>query len=459
MKKILIIDDEITICSSLKFALEDDYHVSTVSNIYELEKTLDEDTFDVVLLDLKFGEVSGLDLVAPIKQHSRHTSIIMMTAYASVESSIEAMKRGVYDYILKPIDIMKLSFLIEKAVDFKQLNDKVYLLEKEVQQHHLSHQIVGASKKIQDVYHIIDKVKDIEMNVLIEGASGTGKELVAREIHFRGKRKDEPFEVVNCGAIPSSLIESELFGYERGAFTGATTKRKGLFELADHGTLFLDEIGEMDLHAQVKLLRVLQTMEIFPLGSEKSKKIDVRIVAATNRDLKEEVKKGNFREDLYFRLNVISLKMPALHQRIEDLPLLIEHFIKQTSESYNISVKSISRDAFNALEKYRFPGNVRELQNIIERSVVFASGEAIELADLPDSITGNSRDVIVKSDKIVAVSIGSTMSEVERIMIENTLMYFNGNRRVTAEKLGISERNLRYKIKQYAEEDENEQSS
>jgi len=452
MKKVLIIDDELTICTSLKFALEDDYHVESANNVYELERVLEDEVFDVVLLDLNFGEVSGLDLVAPIKQKNRHTSIIMMTAYASVESSIEAMKRGVYDYILKPIDILKLTFLIQKAIDFKQLNDKVHYLEKEVQQHNQNHQIIGSSKRIQDIYHIIDKVKDIEMNVLIEGPSGTGKELVAREIHFKGKRKDKPFEVVNCGAIPSNLIESELFGYEKGAFTGATAKRKGLFQLANSGTLFLDEIGEMDLHAQVKLLRVLQTMEIFPLGSEKSMKVDVRIVAATNKNLKEEVKLGNFREDLYFRLNVVTVKVPSLSQRIEDLPLLIEHFIKQTSEAYQIPIKSIGRDAFNALESYGFPGNVRELQNIIERSVVFANNEIIELDDLPENIRGGFGDALTKSSKIIPVRMGSTLSDVEQTMIEHTLTHFDGNRRKTAEQLDISERNLRYKIKQYAEE-------
>ena len=452
MRKVLIIDDERTICTSLHFALEDDYQVFTANNVFELENLLEDENFDVVLLDLKFGDVSGLDLIAPIKQQNKHTAIIMMTAYASVESSIEAMKRGVYDYIIKPIDITKLTFLIQKAVDFKRLNERVSLLEKEAERRDTNPQIIGSSKKMQDIFHIIDKVKDIEMNVLIEGPSGTGKELVAREIHYRGKRKDEPFEVVNCGAIPSTLIESELFGYEKGAFTGAANKRKGLFELAHNGTLFLDEIGEMDLHAQVKLLRVLQTMEIFPLGSEKSKKIDVRIIAATNRDLKEEVKKGNFREDLYFRLNVISIGMPSLHQRIEDLPLLVEYFIKKTSTTFNLPVKSISREAYNALEQYDFPGNVRELQNIIERSVVFASNEVIDLSDLPDMISGTQIPT-QKSTKIIPVSIGLTLAQVERIMIEETLAYHEGNRRKTAEQLGISERNLRYKIKQYAEEE------
>lgn len=450
MKKVLIIDDEKTICTSLQFAFEDNYQVFTANNIYELEVLLEETDFDVVLLDLKFGDISGLDLINRIKQKNKHTAVIMMTAYASVESSIEAMKRGVYDYIIKPIDITKLTFLIEKAIDFKSLNDKVHLLEKKVEQGQQTQKIIGKSKKMQDIYHIIDKVKDIDMNVLVEGPSGTGKELVAREIHFSGKRKDQPFEVVNCGAIPSTLIESELFGYEKGAFTGAAAKRKGLFELANHGTLFLDEIGEMDLHAQVKLLRVLQTMEIFPLGSEKSKKIDVRIVAATNKDLKEEVKKGCFREDLYFRLNVVSVTMPPLSQRLEDLPLLIEYFIKKTSESFNIPIKSISREAYNALENYAFPGNIRELQNIIERSVVFASNEVIALGDLPELVAGDSTPV-KKTAKVIPVPVGTPLAIVEKMLIEGTLEDNDGNRRKTAEQLGMSERNLRYKIKQYAE--------
>ncbi len=451
MKKLLIIDDEKTICTSLMFAFEDDYEITTASNIYEVESALNAVDFDVVLLDLKFGEISGLDLLPMIKQKNKDTPVIMMTAYASVKSSIDAMKMGVYDYIMKPIDMDKLRFFILKAVEYKCLNEKISRLENAVKHHHKIHKIIGTSKKLQDVFHIIDKVKNINMSVLIEGQSGTGKELVAREIHCQGNRKDQAFEVVNCGAIPSTLIESELFGYEKGAFTGADTRKKGLFELADKGTLFLDEIGEMDLHAQVKLLRVLQSKEIFPLGSEGSKKVDVRIIAATNRDLKEQVENGHFREDLYFRLNVVRINMPPLKNRHGDIPVLIEHFIKQTAENYGMSAKRISRDALAALETYSFPGNVRELQNIIERALVFAGGDMIQLEDLPESVTGQTMHALGRQSGIIPVAIGTTLKDAERLLIERTLEYHEGNRRKTAETLGMSERNLRYKIKEYME--------
>lgn len=451
MSKLLIIDDEKTICTSLMFALEDEYEITTASNIYEVESALNAVYFDVVLLDLKFGDISGLDLLPVIKQKNKTTPVIMMTAYASVKSSIDAMKMGVYDYIMKPIDIDKLRFFILKAVEYKNLNEKISRLESEMKHQNKIQKIIGTSKKLQDVFHIIDKVKNINMSVLIEGQSGTGKELVAHEIHNQGNRKDRPFEVVNCGAIPSTLIESELFGYEKGAFTGADTRKKGLFELADKGTLFLDEIGEMDLHAQVKLLRVLQSKEIFPLGSESSKKVDVRIIAATNKDLKEEVAKGHFREDLYFRLNVVRIKMPPLKNRLEDIPMLIEHFIKQTAETYSMPTKRISRDALTALETYSFPGNVRELQNIIERALVFASGDTIHVQDLPESVSGHSVCALGKQSGIIPVAIGTTLKEAERLLVEHTLEYHQGNRRKTAETLGMSERNLRYKIKEYQE--------
>ncbi len=452
MKKLLIIDDEKTICTSLMFALEDEYEITTASNIYEVESALNAVYFDVVLLDLKFGDISGLDLLPTIKLKNKNTPVIMMTAYASVKSSIDAMKMGVYDYILKPIDIEKLRFFILKAVEYKCLNEKISRLENEVKHQNKIQKIIGTSKKLQDVFHIIDKVKNINMSVLIEGQSGTGKELVAHEIHNQGSRKAHPFEVVNCGAIPSTLIESELFGYEKGAFTGADTRKKGLFELADKGTLFLDEIGEMDLHAQVKLLRVLQSKEIFPLGSESSKKVDVRIIAATNKNLKEEVAKGQFREDLYFRLNVVRIQMPPLKNRLEDIPMLIEHFIRQTAENYDMETKRISRDALAALETYTFPGNVRELQNIIERALVFASKDMIQLQDLPESVTGQSVYALGKQSGIIPIAIGTSLKAAERLLVEHTLEYHQGNRRKTAETLGMSERSLRYKIKEYQDQ-------
>ena len=451
MKKLLIIDDEVTICSSLRFALEDEYDVEVASNSFELDEAIKTGYFDVVLLDLKFGNILGTDILPILKDKFKDVVVIIMTAYASIESSIEAMKLGAYDYIIKPIDITKLKFILGKSIEFKMLNEKISYLEEAVLQKNRTNNIIGKSKKIESIFMNIDKIKNIDCGVLIFGNSGTGKELVAREIHFNGNRKHKPFEVVNCGAIPSNLVESELFGYEKGAFTGATANRKGLFELADGGTLFLDEIGEMDLLAQVKLLRAIQAKEIFPLGAEKSKKIDVRIIAATNKDLSDEVKKGKFREDLFFRLNVVVIKTPNLKERIDDLPLLIEHFIKESNREFGKDIKRIDKRALSILEHYEFPGNVRELKNIIERAVIFSTGDSIDVDSLPENLKGNLGDFIELKGDILPVKIGSKFSNIEKSVILKTLEYAGGNRKKTAGILGISERNLRYKLKMYNE--------
>ena len=453
MEKILIIDDEETICNSLKFAFEDEYEVHTATSIYEVESQIEDVVFDVILLDLKFGEIDGIELLRKIKSKQTQALIIMMTAYGSIQSSIEAMKAGAYDYLMKPLDMENIRFTLKKALNYKRLNEKVSFLESQVNQRYGTGGIVGQSKKMKDVFHLIDKVKDSNINVLIQSESGTGKEMVAKAIHFQGSRKNSNFEVINCGAIPDNLIESELFGHEKGSFTGADHRKKGRFELADNGTFFLDEIGEMNLSTQVKLLRVIEQKEVFPVGAEKGKKVDVRIIAATNKDLEKEVKKGNFREDLYFRLNVVTIRLPSLNERKEDIPLLVEHFIREINRNTGKNVQGITREALMLLESHHYKGNVRELQNIIERAVVLTDNPSIHVEDLPaEVVKKNQGQSLDPSDKrIIPIAIGTTLKEAEKKLILETLRNMNNNKAKTASVLGISERNLRYKIKEYEE--------
>lgn len=452
MIKLLIIDDEKSICTSLKFVFEDEYDVYTANNIFEVEKLINEMEFDIVLLDLKFGDISGLDILTTIKNNQKNSVVIMMTAYASIDSSIEAMKRGAYDYIMKPLDMLKLKVLVQKAVEYKKLNEKIDDLQNEVSKKYGKHGIIGKSKKMKDVFYLIDKVKDLDVNVLIQGSSGTGKELVAKAIHYQGKRKNERIEIINCGAIPSNLMESELFGYEEGAFTGAKSRKKGRFELAHNGTLFLDEIGDMDFNLQVKVLRAIQQKEIFPLGGESGRKINVRIIAATNKDLKKEVAKGTFREDLFFRLNVVPIKLSDLKERKEDVPLLVYEFISKSAEEMNKKVKGISSDALKILENYDYPGNVRELGNIVERALALTDHTYIHIEDLPEDLVKNYKKCnLSKCPNIIPISIGASLDDIEKQVIIETLKAMGDNKRKTAEVLGISERGLRYKIKEYTE--------
>lgn len=453
MERILIIDDEETICNSLKFAFEDEYEVHTATTIYEVESRIQEVVFDVILLDLRFGEIDGINLLKQIKSKQTQALMIMMTAYGSIQSSIEAMKAGAYDYLMKPLDMENIRFALKKALNYKRLNEKVSFLESQVHQRYGVGGIVGQSKKMKDVFHLIDKVKDSNINVLIQSESGTGKEMVAKAIHFQGKRKNSNFEVVNCGAIPENLIESELFGHEKGAFTGADSRKKGRFELADNGTFFLDEIGEMNLNTQVKLLRVIEQKEVFPLGAEKGKKVDVRIIAATNKELEKEVKKGNFREDLYFRLNVVTIGIPSLKERKEDIPLLVEHFLREISRNTGKNIQGITGEALMLLESHHYKGNVRELQNILERAVVLTDNPSIQVEDLPADVIEKhpGKPLDVSDKRIIPIAIGTTLKEAEKKLILETLRNQNNNKVKTASVLGISERNLRYKIKEYEE--------
>ncbi len=447
MRNILVIDDEISILTALRFALEGHFNVYTTADVLEGLDMINNKSIDLVLLDQYLGDYKGIEVLNTIKSQNPRVIVIAMTAYGSIEDSIEAIQRGAYYYITKPLDINGLISLINKALDYQSLSDQVEDLTKKVNANNFSLKMVSSSHAMNEVFKMIDRVKDVDITVLISGESGTGKELVARAIHETSKRREQNMEIINCAAIPHNLLESELFGYEKGAFTGANTKYKGKFELADKGTLFLDEIGDMDIQLQAKLLRVIQEKTITPLGSEKSIPVDFRLIAATNLNLSAEVKKANFREDLFFRLNVVNIEVPPLRNRKEDIPALTKHFINKYSKAFNKDVTGISRAAIDVLENHDYPGNVRELQNIIERAVALADKNTIQIHDLPSEIIPNTHRVAL--NEIVPIYVGDTLESAEKKLILATLEYCDNNKRKSAQMLGMSERHLYNKLNQY----------
>ncbi|MDQ0219228.1 sigma-54-dependent Fis family transcriptional regulator [Peribacillus cavernae] len=449
---ILVIDDEQAICASLSFALEDDYRITTTTDPAKGLRIIEDNGIDIALLDLSLGGSNGLDVLQEIKQKTPSVTVIMMTAYASIETSIEAIKKGAYYYIEKPINMEELHLLMMRAAEFKQMSFQLETLHEELEQRRGYENFLGKSKAMQVVFSMIERIKSIDSSVLITGESGTGKELVARSIHNTGKRKGGPLETVNCAAIPETLLESELFGYEKGAFTGATQRKEGRWAAANGGTLFLDEISEMPLALQVKLLRALQEREITPLGSNIKIPLDVRIVSAANKNLEQMVMEGTFREDLYFRLNVIPLSIPPLRERKEDLPLLIDHFLQKYSKEMNRERKSFSSTARGLLLDYSYPGNVRELGNIIEYSVALSQDDVMTDVDLPPNVQQQKPAFsasITKDEGSLQIPIGIPMKEIEKKVIAATLNHCGRHKRKTALTLQISERSLRDKIKLY----------
>ncbi len=451
MPKLMIADDEQAICASLQFALETEYEVYTANTEAEILELLHQEEFGIILLDLRLGDSDGLELLTKIKQYKRDIVIIIMTAYGSIQSSVTAMQKGAFYYITKPINMEELKVLLANAAEHLNLKSKIqYLNEKLADKYDLAG-MVGKSPAMKQVFNLIEKVKDTETNVMITGESGTGKELVARAIHFGGRRKDESFVVVNCAAIPANLLECEMFGHEKGAFTGAVHSRKGLFELAHKGTIFLDEISEMDINLQSKLLRVVQEKEVTPVGSAVPKKIDVRIICATNRNLTKEITAGHFREDLFYRLNVININVPPLRERVEDIPLLIEYFIRKYSRNLGKNIAGASNGALAILTNATYRGNVRELENIIERAAVLCEEDCICPEDLPGEMSFCQYSAVQDGRQTIPVYIGEDLETVERKVIMQTLKSLGGNRKETAKILKISERNLRYKLKEYGE--------
>lgn len=448
-ESILIIDDEIGICTSLTFALEDKYYVKAVTSPLAGIKLMREECFNICLLDLKIGEYNGLDVLDEIKQIDKNLIVIIMTAFGTINSSVEAIKKGAYTYLTKPINLDELYITIKQALEYQQLNVKVEYLSQELENKYSYNGIIGKSPLMKKVFQMIDKLKDVDTNVVITGESGTGKELVARAIHFSGKRKKERFVEVNSAAIPEGLLEEELFGHKKGSFTGAIRDGQGKFEFADNGTIFLDEIGDISFNLQAKLLRVLQEKEFTPIGSNEKKKLNIRIISATNKDLKALVKQGEFRQDLYFRLNVIEINLPPLRDRKQDLLLLLNHFIELHNKELNKDIKGLSKEAERKLINYNYPGNIREISNILEYAMVLSNGKSIECDDLPEEVKQYKTSSNINDNIFAEDMLGLELKQIEKIVITASLLKNGGHRRVTAEMLGISEKGLRNKIIEY----------
>lgn len=443
---VLVVDDEPEMREFLEIMLKrDGYIVDTAPDGARALDKMENTLFDLAIVDIQMPVMNGIELLRRINEKSPETTVIMITAYASHETAIEAMKLGAYDYITKPFKIDEIKLVIKKAIEKKKLERENKRLRKELETKYGFGNIIGRSPSIIKVFDLIKRVADLNVNVLITGESGTGKELVARAIHYSGIRRGGPFVPVNCGAIPESLIESELFGYKRGAFTGALRDKKGLFEEADGGTIFLDEIADLPLHLQVRLLRVIEEKSIRPLGSTETIPIDIRVIAATNKNLEEEIEKGRFREDLYYRLNVIKIELPPLRERKEDIAPLAIHFISKYSREMGKDIRGISPKALETLESYHYPGNVRELENIIARSVALETSNVIRQETLPQ-LVGSKDFIDLGADLSSGTNLDAVLENVERRFIEKALKSTGGNKTEAAKLLGITLRSLRYRL-------------
>ncbi len=448
--RILIVDDERSLLEFLRVLLEQEgYEVAEAGSVSAARAVLADRTFDLVLSDITMPDGSGLDLLREIKQSAAaETAVIMMTAYSSTKSAIEAMKAGAYDYVPKPFDVDELKVVIHKAVERNELLSENVYLRKELESKYSFSNIIGRSSRMQEIFSLVERVGRTNSTVLIHGESGTGKELIARAIHFSSPRSKNRFLSINCGAMPESLLESELFGHERGAFTGAVKDKKGLFREAAGGTLFLDEIGEMTTQMQVKLLRVLQEKKVRSVGGHQEEAVDVRIITATNQNLEDQIDAGEFREDLYYRINVIPIEIPPLRNRREDIPLLAQHFVKKYSTEMGIEPKQIGQDAMELLENYRWTGNVRELENIIERALALSTGPSLTASDIPRHLAEPSR----RPSSWVELPAEGMDLEGHLEIIRSSLMTAalertDGVQTKAAELLGMSFRSFRYYAK------------
>jgi two-component system response regulator PilR (NtrC family) len=452
--KILVVDDEPGMREFLEIMLEKDgYIVETAADGSKAIDKIENTLFDLAIVDIQMPGMNGIEVLKRVNEKSPETVVIMITAYASHETAIEAMKLGAYDYITKPFKIDEIKLVIKKALDKKRLERENSRLRKELETKYGFGNIIGRSPAILRIFELIKRVSELKVNILITGESGTGKELVARAIHYSGTRREGSFVPVNCGAIPESLMESELFGYRRGAFTGASRDKKGLFEEADGGTIFLDEIADLPLHLQVKLLRVIEEKTIRPLGSTEPVPVDVRVIAATNKVLEEEVAKGKFREDLFYRLNVIKIHLPPLRERREDISPLAIHFINKYSREMGKDIRGISPKALEILEGYHYPGNIRELENIIARCVALETSNVIRQETLPQLVTGKSY-LDLETSFSSSDSLDTLLANVERKKIEQALRQASGNKTEAAKLLGITLRSLRYRLTKHGLYDE-----
>ncbi len=458
---ILIVDDELSMREFLEILLaKEGYRVRCAASGEEACSVLDGEIFDLVITDIRMDTVDGIGVLRKVKEVNSETPVIIISAFATAETAVEAMKDGAYDYIPKPFDTGEFKKIVRDAIHHKMVSrgEEEDHLEKG---YHFGC-LVGESPQMRRIYDLIQRVASTKTNILISGESGTGKELVARAIHGQSQRKDEPFVVINCAGIPETLIESELFGYKKGAFTGASADKAGLFEAADRGTVFFDEIGELSPAIQVKLLRVIQEKSFTRVGETKERRVDVRFISATNKNLEEEVMNGDFREDLFFRLNVIEVSMPPLRERKGDLPLLAHHFLGKYSKELEKDIRKVSTYAMDILSQYPFPGNVRELENIIERSVALETSNIV----LPQSLTlSDFKKVRIKEDRRRTdlgpdgISLDKVMAEIEREYILKAMEIAHGSKQRAADLLGINMRSLRYRLDKLGLESSSDESS
>ena len=456
---LLVVDDELSMREMLKILLEEDGYEVQLADCGEAAVVmLGANEFDVVLTDLKMDEVDGLDVLKRVKDTNPDTQVVVMTAFATTETAVQAMKAGAYDYVMKPFKVDALKVVISKALEKRALLQDNLSLRAELTERYSFGRLIGKSSAMAQVYDLISKVAPTRTNVLLSGESGTGKELVARALHYNSPRKDKPFFVINCGAIPEALMESELFGHEKGSFTGAVGSKQGIFEAADGSTLLLDEIGELPSPLQVKLLRVLQERRVKRVGGVRESPVDVRVIAATNRRLEEEVEQGAFREDLFYRLNVIQIRLPPLRSRRGDVALLAAHFLAQYNEEMGKAVPGFSQDAMQALLAHPFSGNVRELANLVERAVTLAGpGEEIGMALLPSERgpSGPARTESVTQLELPpeGVDLEALVGDLEKRLLLEALRRTGGVRKEAAKLLKISFRSIRYRLDKYGIDD------
>ncbi|MEK7821509.1 MAG: sigma-54 dependent transcriptional regulator [Planctomycetota bacterium] len=453
-KKILIVEDDEYVLGSVHMLLsKDGYAVSTATNGELALSTCQKEQFDLAIIDLKMPGMDGIQVLKGLKKLSPDTMVIMMTAFGSIQNAVEAMRSGASDYITKPISAEEIKLAVQKVLEKQKLIREIKALRQELEQRYSLNRIIGKSPKMQEVYDLILTVSQADATVLITGETGTGKELVARTIHMHSNRKGKPFVAVNCSALPESLLESELFGYEKGAFTGATSRRVGKFEFANSGTIFFDETSNMSHSIQSKLLRVLQERELERVGGNEVIKVDVRVVAATNKDLKKELAEGRFREDLFYRLNVFPITLPPLRERKEDIPLLATSFLEKYSKAMKKEIREISQDVLNTMMEYHWPGNVRELENLMERAVIMARGDTITYVDLPRTglETTPTKEVHIdfSDNKMMELPLEEFLDGCEKTYIEKLLEKNKGKIDQSAGEAAVDPKTLYRKMKKY----------
>ncbi|WKZ19672.1 MAG: sigma-54 dependent transcriptional regulator [Candidatus Jettenia sp. CY-1] len=441
---LLVDDDKNTLDGLVKILMHDGYTVSGAVSSYDALNLLSRKNFDIIVTDMKLPGMGGISLIHEIRKREESVAIVVITAYSSVKTAVEAIKCGADDYLTKPINIEELKVVLEKLWEKQQLIAQNRILKEKLKDRYKFSELVGSTSQMQQIFHMIEDVAPSTASILILGETGTGKELIANAIHYQSDRSARPFIALHCAALSEGVLESELFGHEKGAFTGAIQTRKGRFEMADGGTLFLDEVGEMSLKVQVKLLRVLEKGEFERVGGEKTLKVDVRFIAATNRDLEREVSEGRFREDLFYRLNVITVNLPPLRERRDDIPILSNFFVIKYTKKYKKEIKGFTPEAMDALCAYHWPGNVRELENVIERAIVLCKKNTLSVDHLPGNVIPNKDDI-----SVIKIPLGISLKEAEKEIIQQTLLMAQGSKKEAAKILGISNRKIEYKVKEW----------